>query len=928
MTGIAKCPNCAIVAKGVDMEKKFGYRISNGKRIVQSWCKFCRSGIEIREEEEPPTIDKKVWSQIKNLAKSLDDKESVINLFTDPKGLDFRYVEETLSTEGWSKNALKVVNEFDVTSTRLVEHEGLDVIYFEISSDDEKQWKKIATEILVKHGAGFSIVISHKPNSHKWIFSGSPKTDIRHAKHLPIEITHDEEISASFVNWLYKIRRQEDDTLERLKFRVNSAFDEFATEVQCALGDNVFLALGSLLGSKEKDVGRGILLEKSNGLKFDDETLKDVLNPLFTLLYRIMFVLYAESRDVFDTDNLTYYNKFSMKKIIAEYILKWEQDRSSLKFTDDYQIWKRLKGLFYLIERGSKSLNIEPEKLKMQAYGGSLFDSDLHFELEKWQIDNKSLLDAIKQLVRVQDKEKNWSFVNYASIEIRHIGTIYEKLLEFHPKIDGDKIELINDEGKKESEGTYYTPKFIVENIVENALGPIVDKIIKENSKNAQIDKILSLKILDPAMGSGHFLVEAANYLGRRIMQIDSNHDFIETKREIVRKCLYGVDLNTLAVELAKMSLWLDTLAKDHALSFLATHLKNGNSILGSTRDDMESGKYVITVGTKKKKRTLRDGQTTFGYEDYSKSKFKDFVKKYTAFETIADDDANAVKAKINDEIKTRDRDTDYDKLKYLLDIQLSKFYGKEIKNWLDLRSQIGTNEFPTSEDKVWQKVREIAEENKFFHWDLEFPQIFCDVDGNQLENPGFDIIFGNPPYGIKYDSEYFERFELGSKESYAFFMKHSLNLLKKGGTFSMVASDTWRTIRTHKPLREFLLKFKINRFIKLSRYAFKSPCGGNIDAFTIICEIEKNPSNSQSYTYYDFWGIHPLNENVYFTNLLNHAKYTTEKDDWKFDVRRAQRYKVKQKLISKCEWLPIFDGSEKLFLFLDKDAPTSEINI
>ena len=123
----------------------------------------------------------------------------------------------------------------------------------------------------------------------------------------------------------------------------------------------------------------------------------------------------------------------------------------------------------------------------------------------------------------------------------------------------------------------------------------------------------------------------------------------------------------------------------------------------------------------------------------------------------MSDDDASIVKGKINDEIKTRGRDTDYDKLKYLLDIQISKFYGKEIKYWLDLRAKIGKKDFPNSEDKDWEEVRKIAGKEKFFHYDLEFPQIFCDPEGNQLEYPGFDVILGNPPYGVKYEGEYFE---------------------------------------------------------------------------------------------------------------------------------------------------------------------------
>ena len=926
MTTSATCPNCDVTAEGGKIEKIFGYRTINGKSKVQSWCKECRSGKET-ETKEDPEIVRKVSSEIRKLAEALSDKESVIDLFV--KGLNFRYDEESLSTVDWSKAAQKIVEKYGIKPTRIAEYVGLDVIFFEISSDEESKWKKIAKEILNKHGGGFSIVISHKPKSHKWIFSGSQQTGLP-AKHLPIEIGN-EGISSSFEDWLYKIRSKENDSTKKMMARMNSAFDEFALEIQAALGDNVFAAFKSLI--------EGLIFEKSNKLKFDNETLKDSLNPLFTLLYRIMFVLFAESRQVFDTDNDTYYADYSMKRIVSEQILEWERNQGTTPFKDDFIIWNRLRKLFRLIERGSKDLKIDPNKLEMNAYGGSLFDSDLNDELEKWKFNNKSLLDTIKSLVRVEDKDHNRSFVNYESLEIRHIGTIYEKLLEFHPEKVGNKIEIFNDKGDKKSTGTHYTPKFIVDNIVKNALGPIVDRIIKENAtKVDQIDKILDLKILDPSMGSAHFLVAAANYLGKRIYRIDKELDFVETKRKIVRRCLYGVDINPLAVELAKMSLWLDTLAKDHALSFLATHLKNGNAIKGAKREE------------------IFDPQTSL-IEDRSRSKFRDFVRKYSAFETTDDKLASAVKSKIDLERDSRKEGSEYDQMKYLLDRQVSKYFGEETKSfktrtkmntkslaiskkkegdWRDLRANIGTKKFPDPKtDPDWLQTRKTADEQKFFHWELEFPQIFFDADGGRLENSGFDVVIGNPPYAkvadLK-DVEYYgQKFELGSNELYGLFMKHSFDLLKNGGIFSMIISDTWRTITTCRPLREFLLKFKFNRFIKLSRYAFKT-YGENLDVFTIICEIEKTPPNGSSYTYYDFFGdgrgVYPLKEMEYFTHIMNHTKYTKEKDDWEFDIKRVNRSKIKQELISKCEWLPIFDGSEKLFMFLDKDTPKSEVEI
>ena len=120
MTEPAKCPNCGLGADGDDIEKKFGFRISNNKRIVQSWCKLCRSGKEIIEEETPE-VDKKVQAQLRQFAELLTDEDSVAELFTNPKGLDFRYVGEHISPDEWSKDAQRIVEAYDVKATRIAE---------------------------------------------------------------------------------------------------------------------------------------------------------------------------------------------------------------------------------------------------------------------------------------------------------------------------------------------------------------------------------------------------------------------------------------------------------------------------------------------------------------------------------------------------------------------------------------------------------------------------------------------------------------------------------------------------------------------------------------------------------------------------------------------------------------------------------------
>ena len=136
-----------------------------------------------------------------------------------------------------------------------------------------------------------------------------------------------------------------------------------------------------------------------------------------------------------------------------------------------------------------------------------------------------------------------------------------------------------------------------VDYIVKNSIEPLIESIIEKNpNRQTQIEKILSLKILDPAMGSGHFLVGAIEYVASRLCEIEfgeiPEQYYIERKRDVVRRCIYGVDINPLAVDLARLSLWLETLSSEKPLSFLSAHLKCGNSLIGTNIESIEFSEF------------------------------------------------------------------------------------------------------------------------------------------------------------------------------------------------------------------------------------------------------------------------------------------------------------------------------------------------
>ena len=257
---------------------------------------------------------------------------------------------------------------------------------------------------------------------------------------------------------------------------------------------------------------------------------------------------------------------------------------------------------------------------------------------------------------------------------------------------------------------------------------------IEENpDKQLQIEKILSLKILDPAMGSGHFLVSAVEYIAKRLCEIEYDEipeqSYIERKRDVVRRCIYGVDINPLAVDLASLSLWLETLSSEKPLSFLSAHLKCGNSLLG-TKIELIFGK-----------------QTTLFESEKGRGPFIKNLKKFLMFENLEDDSPSAVKMKLEEYTKMQAKGTIYYELKFLLDSKISELFGIKIPNLGDYRAKVGENSLDFYTNDTYQSIKKLSEENKFFHWGLEFPQIFYDENGNKKTDSGFDCIIGNPPY-------------------------------------------------------------------------------------------------------------------------------------------------------------------------------------
>jgi type I restriction-modification system DNA methylase subunit len=625
------------------------------------------------------------------------------------------------------------------------------------------------------------------------------------------------------------------------------------------------------------------------------ELLTDVYHESLSLMYRLLFLFYAESRDLLPMENEAYRETYSLESIRDDIIATHDDPDPTRFFSRGAtNLWDRLKELFSAVDRGWA--NVIP------AYNGGLFDPEQHEFLEQFKVSDYHLARAIDLLSRTKPgavRGEGRKKVTYRDLDIRHLGSIYEGILEYHAEIaDQEKVvvkrgtggkaaeeyvsipELTADErkhlkayqealaedeespqlprgckvtgliepgeyyliyggreSKRKSSGSYYTPDYIVQYIVENTLGPLVRgecrpksapvpellrgvKGLEEEVEEVRpltSDEILELRVLDPAMGSGHFLVAATEYLaraygaacvreGRDADGVMSDEEFVRYKRMVAERCIYGVDINPMAVELAKLSMWLFTMDRGRPLSFLNHHLKNGNALIGAWIRDLGAPPEFDDKG-KPKKRQRKDTRTGNLFEVKFREKVPEMVSDLLGImekETLTISDVREKKT-IDHSVEDLKRP-----FKNVADAFVSSYFGEAADDYNTLLLEV---------ERARHRSSVAAEEHHFFHWELEFPELFFDGRGNGLgSNGGFTLIIGNPPYAnlqtldrnikLNYlpNSPDWSAFYRGQADIHYFFIKRSLDLLSKNGLLSFITSRYWIEATYANTLRQQLL--------------------------------------------------------------------------------------------------------------------------
>ena len=541
-----------------------------------------------------------------------------------------------------------------------------------------------------------------------------------------------------------------------------------------------------------ESLGSGFLRHEANtvlreALESGELDKQDYYRQLLRLVYRLIFLFVAEERrtsrgmpylldpDARDTAKACYLEYYATER--------YRQLAGKRRGGRHADVWRGARFVMGELHNGCPAL-------ALPALGSELWAPDACSWLTQSECRNEDFLEAVRRLCFTFESGRQTP-VNWRSMGAQELGSVYESLLEMHPRInkESDREAFVLDTAaghERRTTGSYYTPTPLVESLLDTALEPVLDEAAaKPNPAQA----ILDLTVCDPACGSGHFLLAAARRIAKRLAAIRSGDDepspneFRTAMRDVIGRCLYGVDMNPMAVELCKFSLWLEAIEPGKPLSFFDAHIQLGNALLGTTPALMDRGipddAFSPIEGddrtVARQLRTLNRNERRAAQETFftrlvaERGVEYDFVAaRANEMEATPDHTIDGVRRKQRAwEQLTGSRG--YDRQTFLADAWCAAFLWPK---------QAADSEVAITDDVWWNLqqnrdephrmrriVRDLARKHAFFHWHLAFPHVFGEKrGGTEADDPtgwtgGFDVVLGNPPW---------ERIKLQEKEFFA----------------------------------------------------------------------------------------------------------------------------------------------------------------
>ena len=542
-------------------------------------------------------------------------------------------------------------------------------------------------------------------------------------------------------------------------------------------------------------------------------TPQAVFEQSLTVVYRVLFLLFAEARALVPMWHPVYRERYTIDTIVS----------TLLAGRRYHGVWDAVLAISRLAHAGCRA-----GELKVTAFNGRLFAPAYSAAFDRTRIGDAVMSQAVIAVGTTAAAGGGRARISYADLDVEQLGAVYERVLEYEP--DG-LAGLNRTREARRSSGSFYTPRSVTAFLVRQTLEPLI--------RDRHAEEILRLRVLDPAMGSGAFLVGACRYLaaaaegslvreGRWHRGDVTAAERAALRREIAQRCLFGVDLNPMAVQLARLSLWLATLASDKPLTFLDHHLVVGDSLVGASVED------VLRQPSRGHRRQRRaDGLPLFpGMGVTPVLAHAVGIRRHLALEP--DESPAVVAGKEKALAALQGPGSPLRRWLSVLDLWCAGWFWEEgppptagVFGELCDRLLEGRATLP---DRVTRGALDhaaaLAARHHFLHWPMAFPEVFCDERGERLADPGFDAIVGNPPWdmlrgdsgdpdaraGRKVEARRFADFarEAGvfrvdtrsHVNRYQLFVERALQLTRAGGRIGLVLPSGLATDGGAAPLR------------------------------------------------------------------------------------------------------------------------------
>ena len=564
--------------------------------------------------------------------------------------------------------------------------------------------------------------------------------------------------------------------------------------------------------------GEGFLSNKKNealhsAIRQGSLGADDYYKSLLRLIYRLLFLMVIEERDLIFPAKTSRAQRDVYAKYYSVQRLRNLSEKRFLEDKTQSDLWLALRSTFRLFEAGGPG-----EKLGISPLAGDLFGPDAIRHLEECNLSNDVLLKCLRDLSLYEHPDNGQTVrVNYAALNVEEFGSVYEGLLEYEPHIqaDGEQFSFSFKQGdERAATGSHYTPDDLVQPLIKHSL----DYLISEKLKDKDPEKaLLSLRVADISCGSGHILLAAARRIATELATVRTGEEqpspsaFRAAIRDVIRECIYGVDLNPLAVELCKVALWLEAHNPGEPLNFLDHHIKWGNSIVGFVRaEEMAQGipdeafktlpgddKEVASQFRKMNKKERSDRNQQLLNLTNRTEQFKSNLNAVSQISQMPERTPEEIRLKQQRYVEHQRGDAWL--LNEIAALPIAQFYipkteANRTKICTDAQFQRYLRGEVRPQGQIAGGAGGAAARKRFFHWFIEFPEI--------IERGGFDCILGNPPYlgGQALSGTYGHEFceyvrhayaPTGLSELVVYFLRRIYALINPGGFTAFITTNS-----------------------------------------------------------------------------------------------------------------------------------------